>query len=173
MRFYLSTIFGVGGVWLTIMLGFILLADLFASSFVFLFTGEFVSYIQRFVSGFSGDWSLLWQSNWMINTGLKGLDQIVNLWIGFQYSQIGRLILLGTLVGLFFAEAIYSHYFPFYGYTPKYDQDHWVMKVLAVISILLFSIPFTPLAIAFVWSYVMFFLESLDLIGKFLVGLTG
>ena len=85
------------GLFYTIALGLLVyqLLDLPITAFVFLWTGEFSSVLQKALDLGITEATFLSEDSWQLHTGLKGFDWLINSFISLQYSVSGRWMMVG------------------------------------------------------------------------------
>jgi hypothetical protein len=89
-----------GGI--ALLLGNYLLIDLLFTSIDFIFSGSFDSILQRCLEKSTTSLASIFASDvWRLDSGLKGLDLIVNWFIGLQYSVSGRWTMFALCLGIF------------------------------------------------------------------------
>lgn len=87
--------FGVG-----IAIGTFLIFEIIAKLIGFLITGNWVFNFDNYFK--TNDFLIWYPKNWLIDTGLIGLDKIINSFINLQYEFWGRLKMLFISIGLLF-----------------------------------------------------------------------
>ena len=84
------------------LLAFILLifqgSDLIISSLIFLYSGEYKSVLEMGLDFSFGIFTVFKEENWIINSGLLGLDLIVNNFLTLQYSFYNRWVMMGISI---------------------------------------------------------------------------
>ena len=145
----LGTVFGV-----------IVIGDLIGSSILYLFLGEFNSYLGGHINAFSGDFYFLSQENWRVSTGLIGFDEIANGLISLQYTVTGRWIMF-LVPGCICAFGM-SNYFPKFDYDPNQGPAIWVSLTIGAFLVLSPIAAFAPLLVASLWSLVVFMIEIIS-----------
>ena len=87
-------------VWILSLLIFSFIFDAIASTVYYIIWGDFSSVIQMGLMRMLRVTDIFWPYTWQINSGLKGLDQLVNGFMGLQYSTGGRFRMLLASLGL-------------------------------------------------------------------------
>ena len=95
-------------------LGFYILIDIIITSIIFLFSGNFDSFLQRSIFKAAMDGTLIaYPDVWRINTELQGLNFLVNWFIELQFSISGRWKMLGISSIISFILLIFGLFFNF------------------------------------------------------------
>ena len=74
----------------SLLLGGYTIYDLILTSIIFIFSGEFSSFLSASIAEFSEVMGV-YPDDWQMNTPFKGIDRIINYIIAQQYSLSGRL----------------------------------------------------------------------------------
>ena len=99
---------------IAISLGFYILIDIIITSIIFLFSGNFDSFLQRSIFKAAMDGTLIaYPDVWRINTELQGLNFLVNWFIELQFSISGRWKMLGISSIISFILLIFGLFFNF------------------------------------------------------------
>ena len=125
---------------IALQLGFFLLLDILFTSTVFVFSGNFDSILQRSLEKSTSYADFLASEVWRLNSGLKGLDLIINWFIGLQYTVTGRWLMFVLSSGIMLILVIVSMYFDLEfidkSSNPKTPNDISIVGLISVITAL-------------------------------------
>ena len=137
--FFITFFFGIAA-----FLGFYILIDIIITSIIFLFSGNFDSFLQRSIFKAAMDGTLIaYPDVWRINTELQGLNFLVNWFIELQFSISGRWKMLGISSIISFILLIFVLFFNIDIETgrsnPKRPADIivWILGVSVTLATLL------------------------------------
>ena len=85
---------------IAIILVWYLLLDILITSITFVFSGNFDSILQRNLENIAPVYGALTPEGWRLDSGLKGLDLIINSFIGLQFTVTGRWIMFALSSGI-------------------------------------------------------------------------
>jgi len=133
-----------GGI--ALQLGLYLLLDLLFTSTAFIFSGNFDSILQLSLEqSTSSGFGLFLSENWRLDSGLKGLDLIINWFIGLQYTVTGRWIMFALCSGITIILVIVGGYFDLEfidkSSNPKTPNDISIVGLISCITALALITP--------------------------------
>lgn len=149
-RYYLSdllfTFFSLVFFNIALQLGWLLILELLISSIVFIFSGNFESILQQSLEkSMVMGMDFFTPDVWKLNSGLKGLDFIINWFIGLQYSVIDRWMLFAICSGIavtFFAVGIFFDFEIIEkSSNPKTPKDISIVSLFSLLAALAFISP--------------------------------
>ena len=132
---------------LTMLLGGVLFLDLILSSVAFLFVGDFWSIIQICLESHLGSGGGAFDaSNWKLDSGLKGLDLIVNWFLSLQYQVTGRwkmfaISLFVSLIILIVGLLVFDLDLVINSSNPKTPKDISIVCLIGSLTVLIMIAP--------------------------------
>jgi hypothetical protein len=130
---YIYTFFLEAFVAITLSLGLFFLVDIVITSIIFVFSGNFDSFLQRSLEKAVMNGSIQSYTNYLkMNTELQGLDIMVNWFIELQYDVVGRW-------KMFFISAVVSLTLIVFGAKFGFDimDNSGIVSALVALAILL------------------------------------
>ena len=139
--FFAWVFFGI-----SMQLGLFLFLDLLFTSIAFIFSGAFDSILQKGIEkSITASTGFLSEDIWRLNTGLKGLDLIINWFIGLQYNIVSRWIMfavcLGISIALLFLGEVSQLKFIDKSSNPKTPQDVSLVGAISVLTAMILVAP--------------------------------
>jgi hypothetical protein len=124
---------------ISIQLGFLLIFDLVFTPIVFIFSGNFESLLQQGLEEWIAYSSGFFASDtWKINTGLKGLDLMVNWFIKLQYDVLDRLVMFTLCCVVVIVSFVAGEFFGFSfidkSSNPKTPNDIPIQGVVGIVA---------------------------------------
>jgi hypothetical protein len=135
------TFFAMVFTYLALQLGWLLLLDLLITSIVFIFSGNFESILQKGLEkSITYGTDFFTSDIWKINSGLEGLDLIINWFIGLQYNVADRWIMFalcsGIAISLFAAGVFFDFKFIDKSSNPQNPNDISLVNLFSLFSAL-------------------------------------